>query len=203
MPSRSTSTVAKPCSAVEEAGCRQAGARGCSGSTNPSSRARSTPISHSASSSSWCALAMHALARDVRPMRPRASVTTSSARRWLRVAPSSSRSATTSASVGQLLGHAAPAGDQELAPVGDVGDAVGARRRSPPRRRTQREQRARLPPIAASTQTHVLVPAARACGGRGGEGGAAASAAAARAPARRTAGSRGGIVVDRRSLTTS
>ena len=90
-----------------------------SGSTKPSSRARRTPISHSASSSSWCALACTRWP-EARPMRARASATMSSARWWLRVAPSSSRSATTSASAVSSLGHAAAARDQDLAAVGDV-----------------------------------------------------------------------------------
>ena len=56
--------------AVEEAGRRASPLRCCSGSTKPSSRARRTPISHSASSSSWCALAWTRWP-EVRPMRER------------------------------------------------------------------------------------------------------------------------------------
>ena len=185
MPPRSTSTVARPWlpSKKQVAGrpvrCR-------SGSTNPSRRARSPPISHSASSRSWCALAWTRWP-DVRLMRERTSATTSSARWWWRVIASSSRSATTSVERGQLLGHAAAARDRIRRPSA-MSLRLVRRPWRPPRRRSSANT-STTAPIAASTQTQAAVPEPGAAAAEEGRA-AAARAAAPSAHARGTRGLR-------------
>ena len=153
--------------AVEEAGRRHAGA-GSGGSTKPSSRARRTPISHSASSSSWCALVCTRWP-EARPMRERAEATMSSARcvlpRRVLVVALGDRLG----QVGQLAGHAAAAGDQQLAAVGDVAE-TDVRAPAAPAHAQQQEDEHRGShrddqPDSGSTA------GAGPCGRRGGQGG--------------------------------
>ena len=72
-------------------------------------------------------LGLHALARRAADARAHLGDDARARAAWWRVAASSSRSATASASDRELLGDAAAARDQDPAAVGDVGDADAAR----------------------------------------------------------------------------
>ena len=155
--------------------------RGRSGSTNPSSRARRTPISHSASSSSSCALAC-TRGPEARPMRERAEATASSAR-WCCL-----RRALVLA-LGHGVGHRGqlsvtrrPRAIRSSRPS-EMSLTVCVARRRPPRMRISVNTSTAAPTAASSPHPGPLPPpgAAAAEDGRAAAATAAAPSALARA----------------------
>ena len=173
--------------AVEEAGRGQA-ARGRSGSTKPSSRARRTPISHSASSSSSCALASRAGRRHGR----------CAARRGHDLErPLMLLARALVVALGDDLGEAVSVSVTRrprairISRPSEMSLTLWAARRRPPRRRASMN-RSTTAPTAASAQTQVPVPLPGAAAAEEGRA-AAASAAAPRAPAREARFRSGGL----------